>query len=85
LQKIQALESTIEGLETSQEQLSRSLEGEKRKTLEIVREMERKLDALTRDQEFKSAEIDSLRKRLSKYSDYDELRRELEIMKVCET
>jgi len=83
MQKVHSLESTIEILETSHDQLARSLEAEKRKIAESTREMEQRVDGLIRDLETKITEIDSLKKRLSRYSDYDELRRELEIMKVC--
>jgi len=97
-QKIRSLESTIETLENSHDQLSQSLESEKRKTQDAIREMVLKMEGLSRDHESKVGRVlggitsslnmqvlegDSLKKRLQKYSDYDEIKRELEIMKVA--
>ena len=53
MQKIQSLESTIESLEGSQEQLSRALENEKRRARDAVLGMEQKIENLLREQETK--------------------------------
>lgn len=45
-------------------------------------ESSKRIDALEKDQVEKDREIESCKERLKNFADYDELRRELEIMKV---
>lgn len=42
----------------------------------------KKIEELSRDLQKKAVEIEQLKQRLKKYADYDEIKRELEIMKV---
>ena len=45
-------------------------------------ESSKRIEALEKDQVEKDREIESCKERLKQFGDYDELRRELEIMKV---
>jgi len=45
-------------------------------------ESTKRIEALEKDQVEKDKEIESCKERLKQFGDYDELRRELEIMKV---
>jgi len=80
--RVKALEAQISESEAEASRLLRMLEQVKEIKLESERGEKRKMDDLTREIETQKAEIDSLRSRVKQYSDYDELKRELEIMKV---
>lgn len=76
------LESQITDLETEASRLIRSLDTQK-ELLETERaSSSKRIEALEKDQVEKDREIESCRDRLKQFGDYDELRRELEIMKV---
>jgi homeobox protein cut-like len=80
--KIKALEATIDGLEQSRDQLSRIIEKQKAQQSDSDREHSVRVAELNAELTAKNSEIDSLKKKLAKFSDYDEIKRELEIMKV---
>lgn len=46
------------------------------------KEVGRQVDELTREKASKEKEIEELKERVKQYVDYDEVKRELEIMKV---
>ncbi|GAA5828670.1 hypothetical protein JCM3766R1_003781 [Sporobolomyces carnicolor] len=82
--RVAALESQITDLETEASRLIRSLDVQK-ELLETERsESSKRIDALEKDQVEKDREIESCKERLKNFADYDELRRELEIMKYVE-
>lgn len=81
-EKVKSLEQQIADLQSEAERLLRSLdlqkeEAEKQKQLALKREQD-----LTKNSETSKAELDNLREKVQQYSDYDEVKRELEIMKV---
>jgi len=79
---VTVLESQITDLETEASRLIRSLDTQK-ELLETERaSSSKRIEALEKDQVEKDREIESCRDRLKQFGDYDELRRELEIMKV---
>lgn len=96
---VDALESQIAELERETESLSRSLESQKTRTSEVEAAGQRKADDLNKEVQKRvgflistsstnaylqqSSEIDQLKAKLRTLSDYDEIKRELEIMKVC--
>ena len=57
VQKITALESTIETLESSHDRLSQAHESEKRKTVEVQNESKEKVECLLREQ---NAQVNSI-------------------------
>lgn len=80
--KVKSLELQISDLQSEAERLLRSLdlqkiEAERQKDLANKREQE-----LSKNSETSKAELESLREKVRQYSDYDEVKRELEIMKV---
>ncbi|GAA5981296.1 hypothetical protein JCM5350_006091 [Sporobolomyces pararoseus] len=82
--RVAALESQITDLETEASRLIRSLDLQK-EMLETERaESSKRIEALEKDQVEKDREIESCKERLKQFGDYDELRRELEIMKYVE-
>ena len=96
--RVKALESQIAELEAECEGLSQSLEAQKVRTTEmegagvkrakeLTKEVQKKVKFITCPVELKfhflqSSEVDQLRFKLKQLDDYDEIKRELEIMKV---
>ncbi|PPQ89695.1 hypothetical protein CVT25_014096 [Psilocybe cyanescens] len=83
-ERVKSLETQVVDLETETETLSQSIETQKLKTLEIESAGQRKIEELSKEVQKKSAETEQLRTKLKKLSDYDEIKRELEIMKYVE-
>ncbi|GAA6023391.1 hypothetical protein JCM10207_002531 [Rhodosporidiobolus poonsookiae] len=82
--RVAALESQITDLQNEATRLLRALDSQK-ETFERERdELARKVDVLERDQGVKDKEVDGLREKLRAVADYDEVKRELEIMKYVE-
>ena len=77
------LESQISDLQTEASRLIRSLDTQKDATDKERKELGRKVEDLTRERDAKLKEVDGYKERLKQYADYDEVKRELEIMKVC--
>jgi homeobox protein cut-like len=46
------------------------------------KELVRKVDELSKERETRVKEVDGFKERLKQYADYDEVKRELDIMKV---
>ncbi|KZS93958.1 hypothetical protein SISNIDRAFT_453667 [Sistotremastrum niveocremeum HHB9708] len=84
VERIKTFESTIESLENSQEKLSRALDNQRDIAADAERQLTRKIEALERDVSSKASEIENLKRKISRFSDYDEIKRELEIMKFVE-
>lgn len=60
----------------------RSLEAQKESFAFERAELVKRVEAFERDQDVLSREIDAARDKIRQFSDYDEVKRELEIMKV---
>lgn len=82
--RVKGLESKITDLESETDRLSRALEVQKSATLDAQAAATRKVEESARELQKKSGEIDQLRQKLKQYNDYDEIKRELEIMKYVE-
>lgn len=81
--RVKELEGQVADLEGESARLLRTLEGEKEGRSTERRTAERRVDELKREVGEKTREVEQLRKRTKEYQDYDEIKRELEIMKVC--
>ena len=96
--RVAALEQEISNLTSESERLARVLEAQKRAGTEVEENLKRSIDQLNKDlsskvrlyllpcehtlKSYQTAEADNLKQALGQYSDYDEIKRELEIMKV---
>lgn len=77
------METQISDLQTEASRLIRTLDTQKESSEKEREEMRRKVDELLREKAAKETEVDGYKERLKQYADYDEVKRELEIMKVC--
>ncbi|KAJ7287847.1 CASP C terminal-domain-containing protein [Mycena rebaudengoi] len=82
--RVRSLESQVADLEAESERMSRVLESQKQAALETELIGSKKAEEFSKDIQKKTAEIDQLKQRLKQYGDYDEIKRELEIMKYVE-
>ena len=80
--RVKSLESQITDLESECARLSQALDLQKSTALEAEQLAKRKADEASKEIAGQAAEIEGLRQKLRKYADYDEVKRELEIMKV---
>ncbi|KAG6894387.1 hypothetical protein C0992_006305 [Termitomyces sp. T32_za158] len=64
--------------------MAHALEAQKVLTAEVEAQAAKKLDELTKESQKKIGEIDQLKQKLKQYANYDEIKRELEIMKYVE-
>ncbi|TCD63439.1 hypothetical protein EIP91_005410 [Steccherinum ochraceum] len=78
------LEATVETLESETEQLSHALDSQKEATAAAEAAATKKAEESMKELQRRTAEADQLRQKLKQYSDYDEVKRELEIMKYVE-
>lgn len=69
--------------EAELERLSRALETQKQAAADAELAGHKRAEELSKDVQSKAADIENLKQRLKQYGDYDEIKRELEIMKVC--
>ncbi|KAK1233177.1 hypothetical protein PQX77_003713 [Marasmius sp. AFHP31] len=83
-ERVKSLEQQVTALETEVERVSRALETQRRVTEELEIASSKKVNEMTREVERKVAEVESLKHRMKKFHDYDEIKRELEIMKYVE-
>ncbi|KAF8904459.1 CASP C terminal-domain-containing protein [Gymnopilus junonius] len=82
---VKALESRIADLESETEILSRSLDIQKQRTSEVEAAGQRKNATFQKNcRRGSDSEAEQLRTKLKQVSDYDEIKRELEIMKYVE-
>lgn len=84
MRRVAVLESQITDLQTEASRLIRSLDTQKETTDQERRELDRKVEDLTRERDAKLKEVEGYKDRLKQYADYDEVKRELEIMKYVE-
>ncbi|KAI0733144.1 CASP C terminal-domain-containing protein [Fomitopsis betulina] len=82
--RIKEYQFKVAELESETDRLSRALDTQKLATTDANAVAFKKAEDAARELQKKSAEIDQLRAKLKQYGDYDELKRELEIMKYVE-
>jgi homeobox protein cut-like len=80
--RVKALETQITELEAEASRLLRALDSLKEAKAEQERESSKKAEEATKEISTLTAEIDGLKSRVKQFGDYDEIKRELEIMKV---
>lgn len=80
--RVKALESQISELEAEASRLLRALDTVKDAKAEVERTDKKKADDAAKEIATQASEIESLRTRVKQFSDYDDIKRELEIMKV---
>jgi homeobox protein cut-like len=71
-------------LEIECDRLSNSLENQKSELLDAELASQKKADELAKEVSIRNAEIEQLRSKVKQRSDYDEIKRELDIMKFVE-
>lgn len=76
------LETQVADLQSEASRLLRSLDSQKEEAASHRADAQRKLDELARTAEARANEAEGLRERVRQFHDYDEIKRELEIMKV---
>lgn len=81
--KVKSLEMQISDLQSEAERLLRSLDLQKEEAERQKDQAAKREQDLSKSSEAAKAELDTLREKVKQYSDYDEVKRELEIMKVC--
>lgn len=82
--RLNELQTKVSDLESETDRLSQALEAQKAATIEVQTAATKKVEEVSRDLQKKASEIEQLRNKLKQYSDYDEIKRELEIMKYVE-
>ncbi|KAH8119090.1 CASP C terminal-domain-containing protein [Phellopilus nigrolimitatus] len=82
--RIAPLEHQISELTSESEHLSRVLDAQKAASAETEDVLRKKIDEKAKELSLRDSEVSGLRQRLSKYADYDEIKRELDIMKYVE-
>ncbi|KAG6920313.1 hypothetical protein DXG01_005082 [Tephrocybe rancida] len=82
--RVKSLETQIAGLEGESEHMSRALEAQKALTSQAEAAAAKKTDELTKEIQKKVGEVDQFKQKLKQYANYDEIKRELEIMKFVE-
>lgn len=80
--RVRGLESQIADLQTEAERLLRSLDVQKEDAKRQAEASQKKEEELSKSNATWKAELESLREKVKGFSDYDEIKRELEIMKV---
>ncbi|KAK7472734.1 hypothetical protein VKT23_000844 [Stygiomarasmius scandens] len=83
-ERVKSLQTQVNELESEVERLSHVLEAQKSTSAEIESSLLKKSDDMSKELQKRVAEVDQLKQRLKKLSDYDEIKRELEIMKYVE-
>ncbi|KAG5648583.1 hypothetical protein DXG03_003194 [Asterophora parasitica] len=80
----ESLELQVSALEGESERMSRALEAQKVLTSEVEATAAKKTDELSKEIQKKVSEVEQLKQKMKQYSNYDEIKRELEIMKYVE-
>ncbi|TFK54128.1 hypothetical protein OE88DRAFT_1154294 [Heliocybe sulcata] len=83
-ERIESMEDQISSLEAETERLAKSLDSQREATELAEREARKKVEAAQREVESKDEEVRRLRETVEGMRDYDEVKRELEIMKYVE-
>ncbi|KAG9127497.1 hypothetical protein FRC07_013035 [Ceratobasidium sp. 392] len=84
VQRIQSLESQLIESDAEAQRLRVAFEELKRSTSESMNTVEKQLSEAEKTCSARAAEIEGLRTRMKQYADYDEIKRELGIMKFVE-
>ncbi|KAK9899091.1 hypothetical protein P389DRAFT_43741 [Cystobasidium minutum MCA 4210] len=82
--KVKSLEMQIADLQSEAERLLRSLDLQKEEAERQKDQASKREKELSKSSEATRAELETLREKVKQYSDYDEVKRELEIMKYIE-
>ncbi|KAJ4498163.1 CASP C terminal-domain-containing protein [Lentinula lateritia] len=83
-ERVKSLNAQVANLEAETERISRTLDTHKAVTAEMETSLRKKIEEISKDLQRKVAEVNQLKQRLKQYSDYDEIKRELDIMKFVE-
>ncbi|KAK8853171.1 hypothetical protein IAR55_003872 [Kwoniella newhampshirensis] len=83
-EKVKALESQITELEAEASRILRALDSVKEAKADSERVAKKQVEDAAKELAAQSVEIESLKSKVKQYSDYDEIKRELEIMKYVE-
>ncbi|KAJ3748940.1 CASP C terminal-domain-containing protein [Lentinula detonsa] len=83
-ERVKSLNAQVTSLESELERITRTLDTHKAVTAEMESSLRKKIDDTSKDLQRKVAEVDQLKQRLKRYNDYDEIKRELDIMKYVE-
>ncbi|KAF8739623.1 CASP C terminal, partial [Rhizoctonia solani] len=84
VQRTQALEAQLAESDAEAQRLRLAFEELKKSTSETIVAAEKKIAELEKEGRIKGTETDNLKNRLKQYADYDEIKRELGIMKFVE-
>ncbi|KDQ21701.1 hypothetical protein BOTBODRAFT_211241 [Botryobasidium botryosum FD-172 SS1] len=82
--RMKGLEAQITELESEAERLSRAFEAQRDATLIAESALKHRTEEFEKELASQSGEVDALRNKLRQLNDYDEIKRELEIMKFVE-
>ncbi|KAH7929825.1 hypothetical protein BV22DRAFT_1029001 [Leucogyrophana mollusca] len=82
--RFKGLQARTSELESECEHLSQVLEAQRTLTAQTQADASKKIDEISRESTEKANEVEQLKQRLRQYGDYDEIKRELEIMKYVE-
>ncbi|TRM69395.1 CASP C terminal-domain-containing protein [Schizophyllum amplum] len=82
--RVKQLQSQLSDLESEVERLTRSLDAHKTKLDVTESQLRKKDEEYTKELSRRTAEVEQVRHKLKQYADYDEIKRELEIMKYVE-
>ncbi|KAK0212836.1 CASP C terminal-domain-containing protein [Desarmillaria ectypa] len=82
--RAKSLQAQVTEYEAELERTSQTLELQKAATSELEAHIKKTSDDFAKEMQKKASEIDTLRNRLKQYNDYDEIKRELDIMKYVE-
>ncbi|GAA6043951.1 hypothetical protein NBRC10512_004870 [Rhodotorula toruloides] len=82
--RVGVLEAQVSDLQTEATRLIRSLDSQKEAFESERSDLQKKVGQLEKDQAAKAQEIETLGEKVKQFADYDEIKRELEIMKYVE-
>ncbi|GBE81022.1 CASP C terminal-domain-containing protein [Sparassis latifolia] len=82
--QLKELESKVSDLETETDRLSQALEAQKVATKAAQATAAKKAEEAAKELRKKSNDVDQLKQKLRQYDDYDEIKRELDVMKYVE-
>ncbi|PBK91487.1 hypothetical protein ARMGADRAFT_1106045 [Armillaria gallica] len=82
--RAKSLQAQVTEYEAEMERTSQTLEVQKAAALELEAHIKKTSEDFAKEIQKKASEIDALRNRLKQYNDYDEIKRELDIMKYVE-
>lgn len=80
--RVKTLESQITELEAEASRLLRTLDSLKESKAEVEQAAKKRAEETAKEISTQSAEIENLKSKVKQFGDYDEIKRELEIMKV---